>query len=78
VLGFYPGQFINRSASLFQKSDLDELFNDLEGAHGATEDYDRLLKQTHLAIALFDAKKPLDDQFDPIVVELVAKHQPGG
>ena len=63
---------------MFQKSDLDELFNDLEGAHGATEDYDRLLKQTHLAIALFDAKKPLDDQFDPIVVELVAKHQPGG
>jgi hypothetical protein len=63
---------------LFQKSDLDELFDDLKGSHGETEDYDRLLKQTHLAIALFDAKRPLDDQFDPIVVELVERHRPGG
>jgi hypothetical protein len=63
---------------LFQKSDLDELFDDLKKSHGATEDYDRLLKQAHLAIALFDAKRPLDDQFDSIVVELVARHQPGG
>ncbi len=63
---------------MFQKSELDELFDDLEGSHGETEDYDRLLKQTHLAIALFDAKRPLDEQFDPIVVELVERHRPGG
>ena len=63
---------------MFQKPDLDELFDDLKKSHGATEDYDRLLKQAHLAIALFDAKRPLDDQFDSIVVELVARHQPGG
>ena len=63
---------------MFQKSDLDELFDDLKKSHGATEDYDRLLKQAHLAIALFAAKRPLDDQFDSIVVELVARHQHGG
>jgi len=63
---------------LFQKSDLDKLFDDLEGSHSQTDDYDRLLKQAHLAIALFDAKRPLDDQFDPIVVDLVARHQPDG
>jgi hypothetical protein len=63
---------------LFQKSDLDKLFDDLEGSHGQTGDYDRLLKQAHLAIALFDAQRPLDDQFDPIVVDLVERHQPGG
>ncbi|MFP6595375.1 MAG: hypothetical protein VB860_10455 [Dehalococcoidia bacterium] len=63
---------------MFQKSDLDELFDDLKSSHGETEDYDRLLKQAHLAIALFDARRPLDDEFDPIVVHLVERHRPGG
>ena len=63
---------------MFEKSDLDALFGDLEESHGETADYDRLLKQAHLAIALSDAKRPLDDQFDQIVVELVDRHRPGG
>ena len=63
---------------MFEKSDLDALFGDLEGSHGDSTDYDRLLKQTHLAIALSDAERPLDDQFDPVVVDLVEKHKPTG
>ncbi len=63
---------------MFDKSYLDSLFGDLEGSHGSTTDYDRLLKQAHLAIALSDAGRPLDDQFDPIVIELVEKHRPVG
>ncbi len=63
---------------MFEMSDLDALFGDLEGSHGSTSDYDRLLKQAHLAIALFDAQRPLFDQFDPIVVELIEKHRPPG
>ena len=63
---------------MFEMSDLDALFGDLEGSHGSTSDYDRLLKQAHFAIALFDAQRPLDGQFDPIVVELIEKHRPPG
>ncbi|MBT3942576.1 MAG: hypothetical protein HOC77_13690 [Chloroflexi bacterium] len=61
---------------MFEKSDLDALFGDLEGSHGSSEDYDRLLKETHLAVALSDAQRPLDDQFDSVVVALVEKHKP--
>ena len=63
---------------MFGKSDLDALFGDLERSHGDSAEYDRLLKQTHLAIALSDAQRPLDDQFDALVVELVEKHKPVG
>ena len=63
---------------MFEKSHLDVLFGDLEGSHGDSADYDRLLKQTHLAIALLDADRQLDDQFDPVVVALVEKHKPPG
>lgn len=63
---------------MFEKSDLDALFGDLEGSHGDTANYDRLLKQAHLAVALSDARRPLDDQFDPVVVELVERHRPAG
>jgi hypothetical protein len=62
---------------LFEKSDLDSLFGDLEGSHGSTTDYDRLLKQAHLAIALSDAGRPLDGQFDTLVIDLVERHCPG-
>lgn len=61
---------------MFGKSDLDALFGDLEGSHGTSTDYDRLLKQTHLAVALSDAQRPLDDQIDSVVVALVEKHKP--
>lgn len=63
---------------MFEKSDLDALFGDLERSHGSTTDYDRLLKQAHLAIALADSKRPLNDEFDPIVVELIERHRPAG
>jgi hypothetical protein len=61
---------------LFEKSDLDAIFGDLEGSHGGTADYDRLLKQAHLAIALSDAGRPLDYEFDHVVVELVERYRP--
>lgn len=61
---------------MFEKSDLDALFGDLEESHGTSADYDRLLKQTHLAVALSDAQRPLDDQFDSVVIALVEKHKP--
>ena len=61
---------------MFEKSDLDALFGDLERSHGGSAEYDRLLKQAHLAIALSDAQRPLNDEIDPVVVELVERHRP--
>ena len=63
---------------MFEKSHLDALFGDLERSHGSTGDYDRLLKQTHLAIALADSKRPLNDEFDPVVVDLIERYRPAG
>ena len=63
---------------MFEKSDLDALFGDLLQSHGDSAEYDRLLKQTHLAIALSDANRPLGEQFDTVVVELVERHRPAG
>lgn len=64
------------SESVFEKPHLDALFEDLERSHGSTSDYDRLLKQAHLAIALADANRSLNGEFDPVVVELIERYQP--
>ncbi|MDA1256275.1 MAG: hypothetical protein O3C10_00290 [Chloroflexi bacterium] len=61
---------------MFEKSHLDAFFADLERSHGESSDYDRLLKQAHLAVALSDAKRPLNDEFDPVVVQLIERHRP--
>lgn len=72
------GQQRGRGEYLFEKSHLDALFEDLERSHGSSGEYDRLLKQAHLAIALSDSKRQLNDEFDPIVVELIERHRPAG
>ncbi len=61
---------------MFEKSHLDALFSELKADHGYSPGYDRLLKNAHLAIALFDADRPLGDDIAERVAALVEKHRP--
>ena len=62
---------------MFEKPVLDALFSELDDRYKGSADYEQLLRQTHLAIALSDANRDFDTQVDQRVAELVEKHQNG-
>ncbi len=61
---------------MFGKKHLDALFNELNREWKGKPEYDRLLRQAHLAIALSDAGRPLGNDLDPRTVTLINKHKP--
>ena len=63
---------------MFQKDTLDALFAELEDSYAQTTDYDQLLRDAHLGIALSDASREFDGQVDERVVALIEKHRDGG
>ena len=63
--------------TIFQKDTLDALFAELETSYGQTTDYDQLLRDAHLAIALSDAGKEYNGQVDQRVSTLIKKHRDG-
>ncbi len=62
---------------MFQKDTLDALFADLEVSFASTADYDLLLRDAHLGIALSDAGRDFDAQVDERVAALIEKHRDG-
>ena len=63
---------------MFQKDTLDALFAELEINYGRTTEYDQLLRDAHLGIALSDAGRESDSQIDERVVALIEKHRGDG
>ena len=63
--------------AVFQKDILDTLFAELETSYGQSTEYDQLLRQTHLAIALSDANRDYHTQVDQRIATLIKKHQTG-
>ena len=63
---------------MFQKDTLDALFAELEDSYAQTSDYDQLLRDAHLGIALSDARRDFDGQVDERVAALIEKHRDGG
>lgn len=61
---------------MFHRKDLDALFDELRERWSESRDFDRLTRDAHLAIALFDAGRPLGDDVDPKVVALIERHRP--
>ena len=59
---------------MFQKDTLDALFAELEDSYAQTTDYDQLLRDAHLGIALSDARD-FDGQVDERVAALIEKHR---
>ena len=62
---------------MFDKEHLDALFEELRREWRGKPDYDQLLRDAHLAIALSDAGRPLAPDIDSRVAALIDKHHPG-
>ena len=60
---------------MFQKDTLDTLFAELETSYGQSAEYEQLLRETHLGIALSDAGRDFDEQVDQRVSSLIKKHR---
>ena len=61
---------------MFRKRQLDALFDELGHEWEGKPEYQQLLRDAHLGVALFDAGRDLGDQIDPRVVALIDKHKP--
>ena len=62
---------------MFQKDALDALFNELDNRYAGTADYDQLLRDAHLGIALLDAGRDYEPEVDDRVATLIASHKAG-
>jgi hypothetical protein len=60
---------------MFEKTHLEALFAELERQWRNSPEFDRLSRDAHLGIALWDAGRPLD-RIDPRIVTLSEKHKP--
>ena len=59
---------------MFQRNQIDSLFEELDGAFRNEPDYERLLRDAHLGIALTDAGRALTPEIDSRIVALLDKH----
>jgi len=62
---------------MFEKTQIEALFNELEREWRGKQEFEKLSRDAHLGIALRDAGRPLD-RIDSRVVTLIEKHQPKG
>ncbi len=60
---------------MFRKPQLDSLFAELRQSWQGKPEFEKLVRDAHLGIALDDAGRPLAD-IDPRVVKLIEKHRP--
>ncbi len=58
----------------FDKDALDGLFKELDDRYAGTPDYDQLLRDAHLGIALSDAGRELAGQVDERIAALIGQH----
>ena len=60
----------------FRRKELDALFETLTTEWGDEPDYEQLLRDAHLGIALSDAGRSLSGQVDDRIVALVERYRP--
>ena len=61
--------------TMFQKDTLEALFAELETSYGQTTEYDQMLRDAHLAIALSDSGRDFEAQVDQRISSLIKKHR---
>jgi hypothetical protein len=66
-----------RSEEMFEKTQLDALFGELDREWRGKPDFEKLSREAHLGIAYWDAGRSLE-RIDPRVVGLIEKHKPKG
>jgi len=62
---------------MFEKTQIDALLGELEHEWRGKPDFEKITREAHLGIALWDAGRPLD-RIDPRAVALIEKHKPKG
>ena len=60
--------------TMIEKDALDALFKELDDSYAGTDEYDQLLRDAHLGIALSDAGRGLAGQVDGRIAALIEKH----
>jgi hypothetical protein len=60
---------------MFQKANIEAVFGELEREWRSSDEFEKLSRDAHLGIALWDAHRPLD-RIDSRVVTLIEKHKP--
>jgi hypothetical protein len=60
---------------MFQKTEIDALFDELDQEWRGKPEFDKISREAHLGIALFDAGRPLNS-IDPRAVSLIEKYKP--
>ena len=61
---------------MFREEHLESLFDELNREWKGKLEYEDLIRDAHLGIALSDAGRALADDLSPIVVALIEKHKP--
>ena len=64
--------------NMFEKSQIDALFDELKQEWQDTPEFEKLSRESHLGIALSDAGRPVGDDVDARVAALIEKHKPKG
>ena len=60
----------------FDRDALDGLFQELESANGASSEYERILRDAHMGVALFDGGHDVAERIDSRAATAIKKHQP--
>jgi len=61
---------------MFREEHLTSLFDELNGAWKGKPEYEELIRDAHVGIALVDAGRALADDLSPVVTALIEKHKP--
>jgi hypothetical protein len=61
---------------MFEKTHIDALFGELRQQWQGNPEFEKLSRDAHLAIALWDAGRPLEHRIDARVATLIEKHKP--
>lgn len=61
---------------MFEKSQLDALFGELDRDWRGKPEFEKLSRDAHLGIALCDAGRPYESKVDARVATLIQKHKP--
>lgn len=66
----------SKGQEMFEKTHIEALFGELERQWRGQPEFEKLSRDAHLGIALWDAGRPLEHRIDSRVSALIEKHKP--
>ena len=60
----------------FDKDAVEALFQELESVYGGSSEYERIVRDAHLGVALLDGGHEVPERIDPRAATAIRKHQP--